>query len=285
MVRQTQQETLSHASDPGPSFRDDMLWLLLLGFGLLGLYRFGRLLPDLAVLAVWLASTLLIALGHFLRLRIRRQAWLRAYVAPSSGLQRWLRGGALAWLLRVLLASVLAIALMVGALRLKGTEALLLLLGSLPLIAALRWGAGRVLSRHVAASYRPEAAWRVALTLTFVMLCAALLAQAWWRPGPDFTAVNVDQAAWHLALEERASSAILEQALSLAGGIEGVRWWLAQNGLPRLQWPLLELLGWLLVLLESAVFVWAWLHCCVGIMLLRTLWKPSHVAPDAVASE
>lgn len=272
--------TVSRENAPNAksAFRDDMLWLLLLGFALIGFYRFGRLLPDAAIFAIWLTTTMLIALGHFLRLRIRRRAWLEAYVAPASGLQQWLRGGALAFLLRLLLATALAIVLMIGALRLHGSEELLLLLASLPLIAALRWGAGQGLGRHVAPSYLPEAAWRVALLLTFAILCTGLLAWSWWRPGPDFTAVTLDQAAWYLALQEEASSAVLEQALGLAAALEGVRWWLAQHALPRLQWPLLELLGWLLVLAESAVFVWAWLHCCVGIMLMRTLWEPSRVA-------
>lgn len=266
---------------PHSTFSDDLLWLLLPGFALIALYRFGRLLPDSAVIGIWLTITLLIAVGHFLRLRIRRRAWLRAYVAPASGLQRWLRGGAVALLLRMLLAAALAVALMIGALRLKGPGELLLLLASLPLITALRWGATRGLARHISAHYLPESAWRVALGLTFVILCAGLLAQAWWRAGPDFTAVTLDQAAWYMALEEDASSTVLERALAFAGAVEGVRWWLAQHGLPRLEWPLLELLGWLLVLIESAVFVWAWLHCCVGIMLMRTLWNPSDAATDA----
>ncbi|MCC5886334.1 MAG: hypothetical protein JJT88_07855 [Gammaproteobacteria bacterium] len=263
---------------------DDLLWLLLPGFALVGLHGFGRLLPDGAVLAVWLITTALIGLGHFLRLRIRRRAWLAAYVAPSSVLQRWLRGGALALLLRVLLAAALALVLMIGALRLRGSGELLLLLASLPLMAALRWGTERRLSHHVSLHYLPESAWRVTLGLTFLILCAGLLAQAWWRPGPDFSAVTLDQAAWRLALAEQANSALLEQALAMAGAMDGVRWWLAQHGLPRLDWPLLELLGWLLVLLESAVFVWAWLHCCVGVMLMRTLWEPSHAAADAVST-
>lgn len=283
MVNPARHEASAKLPAASSTLSSDLLWLLLLGFALLGLYRFGRLLPDSAVFAIWAATTMLIALGHFLRLRIRRRAWLQAYVAPSSVLQHWMRGGVLALLIRVVFAAVLAIALMVGALRLHGTQDLLLLLASLPLIAALRWGAERGLMHHVSPHYLPEAAWRVTLLLTFVILCSGLLAQAWWRPGPDFSAVTLDQAAWYLALEERASSAVLEQALALAGAIEGVRWWLAQHGLPRLQWPLLELLGWLLVLVESAVFVWAWLHCCVGVMLMRTLWKPSR-ATSAVAT-
>lgn len=280
MVSSRQQQAATKLPNASSAFRDDMLWLLLPGFALLGLYRFGRLLPDSALIAIGLATATLIALGHFLRLRIRRRAWLQAYVAPASGLQQWLRGGALALLLRVLLAALLAIALMIGTLRLSGSGELLLLLASLPLLAALRWSAERGLARHISSNYRAEAAWRLALTLTFVMLCAGLLAQSWWRPGPDFTAVTLEQAVWHMALEEHANSRVLEQALGLAGAIEGVRWWLAQNGLPRLQWPLLEFFGWLLLLVESAVFVWAWLHCCVGIMLMRTLWEPSRVAFD-----
>lgn len=285
MVPKQQQETATHRPEAESTFRDDMLWLLLPGFALLGLYRFGRLLPDAALFAIWLATAMLIALGHFLRLRIRRRAWLQAYVAPSSRLQHWLRGGALAFFLRALLAALLAVVLMVGAMRLAASDELLLLLASLPLLAGLRCSAERGLARHISSLYRPEAAWRLTLTLTFVVLCAGLLAQAWWRPGPDFTAVTLEQAAWHLALEEQARSAVLEQALGLAGAIEGVRWWLAQNGLPRLQWPLLELFGWLLLLIESAVFVWAWLHCCVGMMLMRTLWEPSRAAFDPHAPQ
>jgi len=290
MMDRTHHDTLSKQPGTKPpgvpsTFSDDMLWLLLLGFALLGLYRFGRLLPDTAVLVLWLTTTVLIALGHFLRLRIRRQAWLHAYVAPSSALQQWLRGGLVALLIRTLMAAALAVALIIGTLRLTGPGELLLLLASLPLLAGLRWGAGRSLARHISPHYLPESAWRVAIALTFVILCTGLLAQSWWRPGPDFTAVSLDQAAWYLALEESAESAVLERALAVAGAMEGVRWWLAQHGLARLQWPSLELLGWLLVLLKSAVFVSAWLHCCVGVMLMRTLWETSDAASDPIPLE
>lgn len=280
MVPHRQPQAAIDRSRAGSTFRNDMLWLLLPGFALLGLYQFGRLLPGAVLLAFWTASAMLIALGHFLRLRIRRRAWLQAYVAPASRLQHWLRGGALALFLRAALAALLAATLMVGTLRLAASDELLLLLASLPLLAALRWVAEYSLASHVASSYRPEAVWRLTLALTFVILCAALLASAWWRAGPDFTAVTLEQAAWHMALQEQARNATLEQVLGLAGAIEGVRWWLAQNALPQFQWPLLELLGWLLLLLESVLFVWSWLHCCVGVMLMRTLWEPSGVAPD-----
>lgn len=252
---------------PRPS--QDLLWLLLPGFAALFLHQTGRLWPDTVMVAIWLLLTIVISCGLFLRLRIRRRAWLEGYVAAASPLHRWLRGGSIALLLCLFAAALLALILLSGLLRLQSNDELLLLLASLPLLVLLRWASTRLLATHVATVYLPEAGWRLASTVTLVLLCTALLAAAWWRPGPDLSQLSLEQAVWQLALQERAESALLEQVLALAAAIDGVGWWLAQHILPRLQWPLLELLGWLLVLLHSAVFVWAWLHLCSGTLLLR----------------
>lgn len=256
-----------------PRALDDLLWLLPLGFGLVALQHFGRLLPDSGVIMVWSVMTLLIGSGAFMRVRVRRRAWLEAYVAAGSPLRRWLRGGALLLLTRLLLAGGLAAVLFVSILRLHAPVEVVLLLVSLLLLVGLRALATRTFGRHVSAHYLPESAWRFTLTLTFVALCAALMSLAMWRPGPDFAHATLEQAAWHLAIREEAASPLLLQALSIAAALEGVSWWLAQHALPRLEWPLLQWLAWLLVLAKSALFVWAWLHCCVGTMLLPTLWK------------
>lgn len=256
---------------------DDLLWLLPLGLALLLLHQLGRLLADIGVVIAWATATLLIGLGGFLRQRIRRRAWLTAYVAPTSPLARWLRGGVVLLATRLLLAAALAVILLAGIPRLHGPDELLLMLAALPLLVLLRSSAERLFAPHISEHYLPEAAWRCALLTTFVLLCAALLAAALWRPGPDFSDATLEQAAWHLAAREDARSDLLARVLTAAGALEGVRWWLAQHALPRLDWPLLLWLGWALVLVKSAVLVWAWLHCCAGAMLLRTLWERHHV--------
>ncbi len=256
---------------------DDLLWLLPLGFALVLLHQLGRLLADVGIVIVWVAATILIGFGSFLRQRIRRRAWLTAYVAPTSPLARWLRGGILLLAAQLLLAAALAVVLLAGTLRLASPGELVLMLAALPLLVLLRSSAERLFAPHISAHYLPEAAWRCALLTTFVLLCGALLASALWRPGPDFSHVSLEQAAWHMAAREDARSDLLARALAAAGALEGVRWWLAQHALPRLEWPLLLWLGWALVLLKSAVLVWAWLHCCAGAMLFRSLWERHHV--------
>ena len=249
----------------------DLLWLLPLGAALLGLYQYGRVLTEPVLILVGATSALLIGFGSFLRVRLRRRAWLDAYVASASPLQRWLRGGVLLLALRLLVAMFLAAMLIVGTLRLHAPNEHLILLAALPLLALIHHGAAALLARHVSAVYLPEAAWRVAMPLTFVLLAGGLTVTALWRPGPDFRLVSLENAVWYLAVREQAASPVLEQLLQGAAALEGLRWWLAQQVLPRLELPLLEGLGWVLVLLQNALLVWAWLHCCAGIMLFRAL--------------
>jgi len=247
----------------------DLLWLLPLGAALLGFYEYGRVLSDPVLAAIGICIALVIGLGSFLRVRLRRRAWLGAYVAASSPLQRWLRGGLLLLGLRLCVAAALAAVLIVGTLRLHAPIEHLILLAALPLLAIIHHGSLALLTRHVSAVYLPEAAWRITMPLTFLLLAGALTMIALWRPGPDFSLVSVENAVWYLAIREQAASAALEQLLQGAAALEGLRWWLAQQVLPRLELPLLEGLGWILVLLQNALLVWAWLHCCAGLMLMR----------------
>ncbi|HEX5418393.1 MAG TPA: hypothetical protein VFY39_00200, partial [Gammaproteobacteria bacterium] len=69
------------------AFRDILVLFALTGAIWL-LHVYGRTLPSPVMAAAWAALTALIAWGLFKRARIRRAAFLLAYVEPSSVLSR-----------------------------------------------------------------------------------------------------------------------------------------------------------------------------------------------------
>ncbi|MBN1239486.1 MAG: hypothetical protein JXB36_13365, partial [Gammaproteobacteria bacterium] len=89
----------------------DVLALLALTGGLWLFHVYGRVLPDVALAAVWAVATAAIAAGLLRRARLRRAALLRVYLRPASPLARRLRGGWLMAVRETALAAALALLL------------------------------------------------------------------------------------------------------------------------------------------------------------------------------
>ncbi|MFU8815547.1 MAG: hypothetical protein ACNA7W_09385 [Pseudomonadales bacterium] len=244
----------------------DMAGLLVATAALWVYHLYARNLPTAALIGVWAAFALVMAAGLFWRARIRRRAFLHAYVAPLSPLARWLRGGWLLALRQLLLAAVLALLLVVALIR-TGTTAWLALLASVPLLALLQVGVRRALAAHVSAGFLPELSWRISLALVGVALFVAVTVIAAHQEYPDFAAVSLERAVWHLVDQENARSDAALTLLQLAAAKDGLRLWLAQQLMPIPGAALGQLAGWLVVVAEQALFVWSYLLVCNGIVI------------------
>jgi hypothetical protein len=234
-----------------------LLWLL---------HLFGRALPTAALAGAWGALAVAIAGGLFWRARIRRRAFLRAYVAPGSPLARWLRGG---WLLaarQTIVAGLLAGLLVVAVIR-TSTPVWMVLLVSVPVLAAMQVAVRRALAAHVNAGYLPELSWRVCLLLVGMAMLVVVTALALHQPYPNFATVSLERAVWHLVDQERARSEAMLTLLQMAAAKDGARLWLAQQLMPTPGASLVQWAGWLLVVAEQALFVWSYLLMCNGILI------------------
>lgn len=240
---------------------------LLAATALLWVYHlFARTLPTGALLAVWAALAVVIAAGLFWRARIRRRAFLRAYVAPASPLTRWLRGGRLLAARQLLLAVVLALLLAVALIR-ADTRVWLVLVAAIPVLAVVQVILRRGLAVHISPGFLPELSWRITLGVVGVALFAAVTAIAAHLDYPDFAAVSLERAVWHLVDAERARSDAALTLLQLAAAKDGARLWLAQQLMPVPGAVLGQLAGWLVVVAEQALFVWSYLLMCNGIVI------------------
>jgi hypothetical protein len=229
-------------------------------------HLFGRTLPTAALGAVWAALALAIASGLFWRARIRRRAFLRAYVAPASPLVHWLRGGWLLALRQLLLAGLLALLLAVALVR-TTAPVWLVLLASVPVLTVLQALVRRGLAAHVNAGYLPELSWRICIGVVGAAMFAAVTTLAVRQAYPDFSAVSLERAVWHLADQETARSELALGLLQMAAAKDGARLWLAQQLLPAPGVSLAQLAGWLVVVAEQALFVWSYLLMCNGILI------------------
>ncbi|WP_369772916.1 hypothetical protein [Thioalkalivibrio sp. ALJ16] len=247
--------------------------LLVIGLWLMHMYL--RILPEAAVILLWVGVTLTIALGGFRRHRIRRAAFLRGYLEPTSLWPRRLRGGPL-MALRHLLAGMLLGGLMLIALaRVPTPEAwAALLVAGFVLVAGdalfMRWLRG-----HAHPDFAPELARRAALWVAGALLIVALMLLALQARYPDLTGASLEQAVWFLVQHEGARSLLLETGLQLAAAQDAVRLWLGQQWFPQGVQSLPALLGWLLVLAEQAFLA-------VGFLLLANGLLPLRAADDAL---
>ncbi len=245
----------------------DMLYLLGLTFLLWVYHVYARTLPGPALAAAWLLMTLLIGSGLFWRARIRRRAFIAAYLAPGSGLAHRLRGGVLLAARHGLLAGLLAAFLTVAIVRVPDARVWLLLAANVPVLVFVQLALRRALASHVNLRYLPELSWRLALLVTGAALFAAVLALALYRDYPDLGSVSMERAVWHLVDQERARSDTALLLLQLSAAKDGLRLWLAQQLMPVPGTSVLQLLGWLIILMEEALFVWSWLLACAGLLI------------------
>jgi hypothetical protein len=252
--------------NPGQLLRD---MLCLLGATALawGFHFSARILPTPWLVACWGLCTVLIAAALLRRARIRRRAFLTVYIAAASPMQGWLRGGLLLALRPALLAAVLALLLLAALARVSDPRVWMALIGSVPLLALMRaWLLGR-LAAHAGALYLPILSWRLAALGVGAALTLFLALLAYHQSYPDFAAVSLERAVWHLVDQEQARSEPARLLIQAAAAKDGVRLWLAQQLMPAPATSLVQGLGWLLVLAEEGLFVWSYLLFGHGILI------------------
>ncbi|TVP58888.1 MAG: hypothetical protein EA349_03935 [Halomonadaceae bacterium] len=233
-----------------------------------GFHLYARTLETGVLGVIWLGLALVIARGLFWRARIRRRAWLQVYVRPGSAWRHWLRGGVVMALVRWLLGLLLAALLLLVLVRRDQPLFWQLLLLSGPLLIALRVGWERLAARDFQPGYRQELVWSLSLRVAGATLLLALVWLFFHQPQPDLTGASLAQALWHYVDQEQARSAWLEGALQAMAAKEGLQFWLAQHlvSVPGAHW-LGQLLLWLLLFAEQALFVGAWLLVFNGIII------------------
>ncbi|HEU4618361.1 MAG TPA: hypothetical protein VFV10_09985 [Gammaproteobacteria bacterium] len=253
----------------------DTLALLLLTAAVWLLHVYGRTLPTAALGALWTAMTIVVTAGLFRRARIRRGAFLAAYVNPASPLARLLRGG---WIMAtwwLVVAAAASLVLMVALIRLDDREDWAVLVASAPLLVLVHGVVRRFLATHVEAAYLPEPAWRVTWSIVGFAMFAALVTLAFYRSYPDLEGVSLERAVWYFVNAEHARSLEAQFLLQAAAAKDALRLWLAQQLMPRPGASPVQALGWGLVLAEQAVFVWSYLLLGSGVLLGFRTYDPS----------
>jgi hypothetical protein len=245
----------------------DMLALFALTAAVWIFHIYGRTLPTAAMAAVWALLTALLTAALLRRARIRRAAFLHAYVHAGSSLERRLRGGWLMAARALLLGAVLALLLGIALLRRDAATDWLVLLAAVPVVVITHALATRALAAHVSGLYLPELAWRVTLAAAGVMIVAALVALAFYRAYPELGGVSLERAVWHLVDQERARSAATRVLLQMAAAKDALRLWLGQQLMPQPGTSLVQALGWLTLLAEEALFVWSHLLLCSAVLM------------------
>jgi len=243
--------------------------LTLLVIGLWLMHMNLRVLPEAGVVALWIAVTLLIAHGGFRRHRIRRAAFLRGYLEPTSQWPRRLRGGPLMALRHLVIGALLGGLLLITLARIPTQEvwAALLVAGFVLVLGEALFA--RLLRGHAHPQFAPELARSGALRVTGLLLIVVLLVLALQARYPDLTGATLEQAVWFLVHHEAARSHLLEAGLQLAAAQDALRLWLGQQWFPQGVESLPALLGWLLVLAEQAFLALGFLLLANGLLPLR----------------
>ncbi|MFS8607630.1 MAG: hypothetical protein LOD94_06515, partial [Gammaproteobacteria bacterium] len=218
-----------------------------------------RVLPDALAAAVWLIMAASIGWGLFRRGRIRRDAFLGAYVRADGRLRRLLRGHLSIPVRAALGGAGLALVLVVSLVRIDDRASFVVLAAGAPALVLAFAVATRGLSAQIARNYLPVAAWRVAVAAVGGTMVAVLVALSFHASYPDLADVDLERAVWHFVDSERARGATVQILLQLAAAGDGLRLWLAQQLMPAPGDSIAEALGCLAVLAEEAVFVWAYL--------------------------
>ena len=243
--------------------RELQLMLALLGL-IAAMLIMGALLPKLptgVVVSFYVLLWLPLLVLLFIRRRMLRHAWRRAYVIDSSPLQRWLRGGPVMLLGQVMTSGVLALALLVSLARETPTSTWILLLLLVP-IWSIVWAPLRAaLSRHLSPQILAFSTAGVLRWLCAVALLTLLTASAFWQPIPDLSEATLYEAARHFILQQRAESSFLQALLEAAAALDGAGHWLAQNWLHALPFAMRPL-AWSLVLVQQWLFIWPFLLLC-----------------------
>jgi hypothetical protein len=166
-----------------------------------------------------------------------------------------------------LAALFLTLVLMIALIRLRDPDVWIVLLAAgLALVASqalLRY----LLRPHASPLYLPALSWRVSVVLIAALMLAVLTAMALHQAYPAFAGVSLERAVWHLADQEQARGATTHMLLQMAAAKDGLRLWLGQQLMPVPGMSLLQLFGWLLVLVDEALFVWSYLLLCQSLLI------------------
>lgn len=253
------------ASNSIPAGRD--LLAALTGTALLFLlHLYARVLPTVALAAAWLLLALPMGYGLWWQARLRRRAWLSAWLRTDASLRRRLRGGLLLLLRQLAIALVLALLLLVALTRTAGPAPWLVLLAAGPLLVLVDAQVRRRSAQQVRPAYLPAFGWRAALPLAGMLMAGALVLVALQQAYPDFRGVSLERAVWHLVDQEQARSAALQAFLELAAAKDALRLWLGQQLMPAPGVSLAQLAGWLVLVAAEVLFAWSYLLLCAGII-------------------
>lgn len=234
-----------------------LLSFLLLWSALPGTWQ-DRLFLPLCVLVAWL-----ILAASLESAQLRRRVWLAQYLLPSSPWQHRLRGGLLMLLWHVPLAVILTV-LLLSRLPLLTYASLLLLAGSLPLFWLMRCGLASLLGRHVQLHYVPALTRRLLRPFCVLLLTLAYLLIGVYQPQPWLQGMN-----WSVAVhmpDVHGSASLFGVLQRFHGLVDLSLQWGMQNSLGGFtRSGLTGLLGWLLLLLSGAAFIWAWVDMLTGV--------------------
>lgn len=261
--------TVKHPEAHYPDPLTASLWMLPLAALLVVHLAFATVLGDAPLLGIWTTLALLLGYGNFVRLRMRRTAWLHAYVAEASPLRRWLRGGLIRLLAALIGASVLTAGLLLTSLQLQTLAERVALIAAMPLLVLGFALAMRQLAGHVGRRYLPEASARTTLVGNWILLTGALTLLALYRPGPDLAEVGPLAAMRYQGALVHAESGLLALGLEYLANFTGLRLWLGQHVTAQVSNPVLALAFWLLIVAEAGFTAWVWLRCCLAVILLR----------------
>ncbi len=240
-----------------------MLPNVLLALGvtavLWGLHLYGRTLTEPVLILIWLTMSALLATGLFIRARIRRRAFLLAYLHADSTIARRWRGGLVMAIRIGVLSCVLAVVSIIALLRIETTAVWVALIAAALLLAPLQARVTRMLAGQANPVWLTELAWRIAIAVVGVLLMAALVTLAYHQPQPELGGVRLDSAVWYFVEREAARSDLAGLLLELAAAKDGLKYWLGQQLLPQPGVSFTQAAGWVVILAEEALFVWSYL--------------------------
>lgn len=252
--------------------------------------------PHIACWGHWatlLLLTTLIAISGIEQALYRRRAFVGMYLRPTSRLYRLLRGGYLLVALALLKALIIALILLSQALFWPGWIWLLLAL-DLWLYVALYQGAVRLIGQAVRPGYVGMFA-RVLLDRVHTLILALIVCTGLFlTPHFDYRASTILRAMEHAVAMAPRLCPILDPWVALIAAWHGAGWWLAQQALVLDSARFLVIVAWLLFLLASAAFTWAWTRLLAGCLvalaplyreLATPIWDRNDDQPRQIAAK
>lgn len=206
----------------------------------------------------------LIALSMFEHALLRRRALLNMYLRRERGLYQILKGGFFMLLWSICKALVFSVFLLLEALAWQFWIWLLLALDVVLLRAVQAWLA-KTLESQVKSGYTVSLARNALVPFNTLIFALILTAAAFHLPQNDYRDMSLSQAVHYEVTRVQtncAGSAVLER---LAAAKNAAAWWFAQKWLSRESLKRGTALGgWLLFLLSSTAFMWAYSRLLSG---------------------